>query len=95
MPRVERLNFGIRNVALVGFRARRDEVRVVLALDREQRWLVRAEIFLEGGTEGYVAAVVEDQIKLDFLGSWAWEVETDVSLHGASPWHPTLAGLGK
>src|SRR4030095_1883062 len=67
MPRVEEADDSIRNIALERLGTGRQEERVVLPPDREQRRLVRAEIFVEPRVQRDVSGVVEEQIELDLV----------------------------
>ena len=67
MAGVIEMDFCIRDVALERFRPRRQEERVVLAPDCEQRRALCAEILLELGIEGDVARVVQEQVELNIV----------------------------
>ena len=75
MAGVEETDVRIRNVALECLGAWRQEERIVLAPDRQQRRLVRAEIILESRIERDVALVVAEQIELDFVGARPGQIE--------------------
>ena len=57
------------NVAFERFRTRRQEERIVLAPDREERWLVFAEVGLKFRIHRDVGPVVAKQIELHFIGA--------------------------
>src|SRR5262245_30800221 len=65
---VEETHVATRNVALVRLGSLRQEERVILAPYRQEGWLVRAEVLLEGRVERDVALVVSEQVELQ-LGS--------------------------
>src|SRR5215469_10459043 len=67
MAGVEEADFGVGVIAPESFSAGREEERVVLAPDREQGRLLRAEVFLEFRVEGNVAGVIEEEIELDLV----------------------------
>src|SRR5499427_3585084 len=54
----------------------RQEERIVLAPDREEGWLVRAEIVLEGGVQRDIALVVAEQVQLDLIGPGTGQIES-------------------
>src|SRR5712691_4597856 len=54
----------------------RQEERIVLAPDREEGWLVRAEIVLEGGVQRDIALVVADEVQLDLIGTGTGQIES-------------------
>src|SRR5262245_41189566 len=72
---VEEMNDRGRNVALKGLGTGGQEERVVLPPCRQERRLVRAEIFLESRIKGNVAFVVTEQVQLDLVRTWARQVE--------------------
>ncbi len=64
VPGVEQNDFGIRQIPAKGQRTSRQEMRIVLAPNRQQRWTVRLEIVLEGRVEREVTGIVQDQVEL-------------------------------
>lgn len=62
------LGFG--KITTEGLRTSWDKGRVVLTPYGEQRWLVLAKVGLKVGVEGYVGAVVEDEVILHLGTSW-------------------------
>src|SRR5215831_17035777 len=54
----------------------RQEERIVLAPDREEGWLIRAEIVLEGGIQRDIALVVAEEVQLDLLGPGTGQIES-------------------
>lgn len=67
MTRIKQMNLGIGKVALISLRTCGDECRIVTPPDREQRWLMIAEVGLELGIALQIATVVQDQVQLDFF----------------------------
>ena len=66
---VEEPDLRVRDVALEGLGAGRQEERVVPAPEREQRRPAAAEIFLEFRLERDIAGIVEEEIKLDLVNA--------------------------
>src|SRR6267143_516290 len=64
---VVEMHLSVRVVALERFSARGQKERIVLAPDRQQGRLLRAEIFLEPGIERNIAGIVQEEVKLDFV----------------------------
>src|SRR5690242_15889829 len=64
---IVKMHFGIGVIPLKSFGARRQEERVVLSPDGQKRWQLRAEVFLKFGIQGYVVAVIQEQIELDLV----------------------------
>src|SRR5262249_12537670 len=75
MAGVEEADDRAANVALEGLGTGRQEERIVLAPDRQQRWLMPAEILLERGVQRDIALVVADQVQLDVVGTGPCQVE--------------------
>ena len=75
MAGVEEADDGVGNVALERLRARRQEERIVLAPDGEERRLVGPEIVLEGRVERDVALIVAEQVELQVGDAWPGQVE--------------------
>ena len=74
MAGIEQDDLGQRQVAPIGERTGREEMRVVTAPDSQERRLVRAEIGVEGRIEGEIAGIVEDQVELDIVGTGAGQI---------------------
>src|SRR6516165_7843633 len=72
---VEELHIGAWNVTPECLRARRQEERIMPAPHRQERWLVAAEIRLEGRIECDVALVVTEQVELHFCGPGPGQVK--------------------
>ena len=68
------MDFGIGQVALEGFGTFRDERRVVLSPDSQQRWLVGTEVFLKLRVEGNVRAIVENEVILHLGVAWLADI---------------------
>jgi len=68
MPRIKKMNLGRGYIAAVCFCSRRDECRIILAPNGEQRRLRGADIFLECGVLFHIRSVIQNQIELIFLG---------------------------
>src|ERR1700688_2537516 len=62
---VQKLDGGVGVVTQEGLRAWRDEERIILTPDGQQRRLGLAKIFLEGGEQLHVVGVVEKQVQLN------------------------------
>jgi hypothetical protein len=92
---VQKLHGGVGVIARRGFRAWRDEERVVLAPDREQRRLRFAEVLLEGRVEFYVVSVVEKEIQLNVhvAGALETNARTSMTKRRKSPFN--LGGDGR
>src|ERR1700684_4058064 len=75
MTGVEEANDRAGNVALEGFRARRQKERIVLAPHGEQRRPMGTEIVLEVRIERDVALVVAKQVELDLVGAGTRQIE--------------------
>src|SRR6266851_9123920 len=67
VARVVKVYFGLRVVALERLGAGGQKERIILAPDREQRWVFGADIFLERWIEPDVGSVVEEQVELDLV----------------------------
>src|SRR6185437_9617380 len=74
VSRIEEAYPGIGHVALERFRTRRQEEWIVLAPHRQEVGAMFAEIRLEGGIKRYVALIVEEQIELDLVRTFACKV---------------------
>src|SRR5215469_18817686 len=74
VTRVEEADIGTGDVAFVRFGSRRQEERVVLAPDRQQRRLMLPEVRLERGVESDITGVVEEQIELHLVRSRARQI---------------------
>jgi hypothetical protein len=66
---VEQMDLSFREIPLIGGSTGWQKCRIVASPDGQQRWSVFSEVGLEGRVERDVAAVVENQIELDFLRS--------------------------
>src|SRR5215475_163633 len=53
----------------------REEERIVPAPERQEGWVVRSEVLLEGGVQRDVALVVAEQVQLDFIRTGTGQVE--------------------
>src|SRR5215467_1470504 len=73
MSGIEELNLRVRYVFPKCFCSRRNEERIILAPDRQQRRFRLAEIFLKLRIKLYVRAVIQKQIELDLLVPRAFE----------------------
>ena len=73
---VEEFDGGVRNIPAEGFRSRRQEERIVLAPDRQDTWLVGAELGLKGGIECHIALVVAEEIELHIHRARPRHIET-------------------
>ena len=66
--------FGIRQIALESCGTCRDERRVVLTPDGQQRRLIGAEILLKLRVEGDVGTIVKDEVVLYLIASWLADI---------------------
>ncbi|EGX99514.1 hypothetical protein AZA_38179 [Nitrospirillum viridazoti Y2] len=64
---VQQMHLGVGVVPAIGVSTRRQEEGIVTAPDGQQRRPLFREIGLEGGVEGDVAGVVQEQVQLDFV----------------------------
>ena len=67
VPRVVKVYFGVRNVALERVSPGRQKERVILSPHREQWRPVCAEVLLELRVERDVAGIVQEQVELDLI----------------------------
>jgi hypothetical protein len=67
MPCIEKNDFGVRQIVPVSLSADGQEMCVFFAPDSQQRWAMRAEIFLKCGVERDIVAIIKNQVKLDFI----------------------------
>src|SRR5205823_5181791 len=72
---VEETNGRTWNVAFEGLGTCWQEERIVLAPYRKERWLVLAEVFLEGRIQRDIALVVAEQVQLDLIGAGPGEIK--------------------
>jgi hypothetical protein len=75
VPGIEQADFGVGEVALKSFSARRQKIRIVLAPYRQKRRLMRPEIFVKSWIKSDVAAVVQEEAELHVMRAWTSEVE--------------------
>jgi len=75
VTRIQEANVRTRNIAPVGFGPWGQEEWIVAPPDREQRRLTITEVGLEFGIEFDVTGIVEQQVELRFVRSWACQVE--------------------
>src|SRR6516165_7002603 len=73
---IQKLHFGVRDVAFEGLRTRRQEEWVVLAPHGQKRRLVFAEVTLEFWIERDVGLVVAEKIELNFIRTGARQIIT-------------------
>jgi hypothetical protein len=64
---IVKMHFRARHVALEGLCARRNEGLIILAPNEENRRAGAAEVFLDFGIERDIAAIVHQQIELNFI----------------------------
>lgn len=69
MACVKKVDFRVRNITPVGHGTGRQERWIMTSPNGKQRRVVLTEVGLEGWVECDVAAVVEDQVKLDVLSA--------------------------
>src|SRR5258708_16493642 len=72
---VEEANDSLGIVPLERLSTRRHEERVVLAPDRQERRLVRAEVFLEWRIQRHVALVVAEEVELHFISAGTRQIK--------------------
>src|SRR5271165_2512055 len=65
------MHFGRGVITPEGLGPRREEERIVLAPHGQEWWLFRAEVLLELGVERDVAGVIQEQVELNLIISWA------------------------
>src|SRR5262245_35229911 len=76
MAGVEEADDRIGYVPLERLGTGRQEERIVLAPNREEGWLVRAEIFMKGRVQRNIALVVAEQVQLDLIGTGTGQIES-------------------
>jgi len=64
---IVKMHFRARHIALEGLCARRNEGLIILAPNEENRRAGAAEVFLDFGIERDIAAIVHQQIELNFI----------------------------
>src|SRR5262249_55269036 len=67
VSRVVEVNLSIWIVAFESFCTGGQEERIVLAPDREKRWLAGVKVFLKFRIQGDIARVVQEQIELNLV----------------------------
>src|SRR5215469_7071049 len=72
---INEMDFGVRNIPLVGLSARGQKERVVLAPDGEERRLVFSEIALKLRIEIHVACIVEEKVELRFMSAGTRQIK--------------------
>src|SRR5262249_57948007 len=75
VTRIEEADDRTRNIALKGLSTRRKKERIILAPYRQERRLVRAEVFLERGIQRDIALVVTEEVELNFISAGARQIE--------------------
>src|SRR5262249_51775979 len=75
VARVEEMDYRTGDIAPERLSTARQEKGVVLSQHRQEMWLVRSEVMLEGRVERDVALVIAEQIQLDLVGARAGQVE--------------------
>src|SRR5262245_54968531 len=75
MAGVDEADDGPGHVAFERLGTGREEERIVPAPDRQEGWLVRSEVLLEGGVERDVALVVAEQVQLNLIRTGTGQVE--------------------
>src|SRR6516164_368448 len=72
---IEEVDFSVGQVTLEGFGARRNEERIVLTPDRQQRRSMLAEVGLERRVGRDIRGVVQQQVELDLVSAGASQVK--------------------
>lgn len=67
MSRVEKPDFGVRNVTFERFRARREEIRIMFSPDREQCRFPLSELLMKLRIQLHVVRIIQKQVQLDVL----------------------------
>ncbi len=74
MASVEQMDFRLWQVPSIGFCSCWQEVRIMPTPNRQEGRSMRAEIGLEQRVERHVAAIVENEVELDLIGTGAAQI---------------------
>src|SRR5690349_18060938 len=74
MPRLEETDVRVCAITLESCCTGRKKERVIFAPDREEWWLVLAEVVLERRIQRHIASVVAEQVELDLISGRSQQV---------------------